>query len=340
MTTDSRTIERQPKLGLYTHLLPQAAQELRREDDAVVAEHIGNLARAVPFDCRHLPREFVLDTGDALFEQNEAIQEPIRLPYPCCYFEFADERAVCAIEYAVYAKPDATRYKVALPLQKPEHPSHRHLGTVVHVYQYSFWEQIAGLSKGMSPLTTATVRGVYSPVYGEFLNEVPADDDTNFFRIEIPDWVRDNFKIDLGFNITEDELLEYSTRFMTDAEKLLLGVLTLLRDRLVVDHVAADPNRWWNHERRKKGKLPTSGDTHVLTVNVPAIQRVASATSGTHESPALHWRRGHWRTLHRASERETRTWVRCHLVGDPSKGFIRSKSYLLVADDELSVIDE
>jgi hypothetical protein len=112
----------------------------------------------------------------------------------------------------------------------------------------------------------------------------------------------------------------------------LLGVLTLLNERLLIDLVEPDPAKKLNSARAKRGKFPVSGARHLLTVNVPAVRRVARRTPiGTHESPALHWRRGHWRLNHRGSEFEKNTWVRKCLVGDPNKGFV-GKSYRLVHD--------
>ena len=75
----------------------------------------------------------------------------------------------------------------------------------------------------------------------------------------------------------------------------------------------------------------------VLTLNVPAIRNEAKRTPlGTHESPALHWRRGHWRTLHRATEAETKTWIRKCLVGDPERGYI-AKNYRLTVTGNRTV---
>jgi hypothetical protein len=115
--------------------------------------------------------------------------------------------------------------------------------------------------------------------------------------------------------------------------KLFLGILALLKMQLLGQTVVPDPAPYINSVRRRKNKLPVSSESRVLTLNVP---KVLAATRGApwpaaslHESPCLHWRRGHWRTLHRQSEFEKRTWINKMLVGDPSKGFVRH-SYKLV----------
>jgi hypothetical protein len=109
------------------------------------------------------------------------------------------------------------------------------------------------------------------------------------------------------------------------------GVLKLLKERLLVDRIEPDPDPVGSMKREKRNQLPWTGETHVLSVNVPAVRQATTTPIGTHESPRLHWRRGHHRTLYRGSEREFETWVRPCLVGDPDKGFVRS-SYRLTSD--------
>lgn len=109
------------------------------------------------------------------------------------------------------------------------------------------------------------------------------------------------------------------------------GVMKLLSEHLLTDRIDPDPDPLGSAKREKRNQLPWTAETHVLTVNVPAVRRAASTTTEAHESPCLHWRRGHHRTLHRGSEFEKITWVRPCLVGDPDKGFIRRSSYRLTA---------
>jgi hypothetical protein len=113
---------------------------------------------------------------------------------------------------------------------------------------------------------------------------------------------------------------------------LVLGMLNLMRDKLVSEEFAADPKPWVNRKRLEAGKYPLSGNRTTITLNVGAVRRlIASApVVTTHESPTLHWRRGHWRVLHRFSEFEKRTWIRRCLVGDPSKGFVGHRDYSVI----------
>jgi hypothetical protein len=111
--------------------------------------------------------------------------------------------------------------------------------------------------------------------------------------------------------------------------RLLAGVLTLLNERLVASEYRPDPQPDLTAARMRRGRLPLSSASRVLTINTAAVRRIAIKPEGTHESPRLHWRRGHWRILHRYSEFESRTWVRRCLVGDPDRGSVH-KDYRLV----------
>lgn len=76
-----------------------------------------------------------------------------------------------------------------------------------------------------------------------------------------------------------------------------------------------------NRAREEAGKLPLYS-YHV--VKLSERHRVSARHfGGTHKSPRLHFRRGHWR--HFASHK---TWIKWMLVGDPELGFI-DKEYRL-----------
>lgn len=71
-----------------------------------------------------------------------------------------------------------------------------------------------------------------------------------------------------------------------------------------------------NTARAKKGKGPLKFTWHTVTIGPrPGPQ---GSKGGTHASPRLHDRRGHWRTT--ASGK--RVWVRDCKVGDASKGVV------------------
>lgn len=74
--------------------------------------------------------------------------------------------------------------------------------------------------------------------------------------------------------------------------------------------------------RQKKGKAPRY-DYHIVTIEEP-MQYERTRNRGHHESPRMHWRRGHVRRLPTGLT----TPVRPTLVGDISKGVV-SKDYLV-----------
>jgi hypothetical protein len=77
-----------------------------------------------------------------------------------------------------------------------------------------------------------------------------------------------------------------------------------------------------NKKRADNGKLPLF-DYHVVSLAKKSRPSSLPTSHGTHRSPRMHFRRGHWR--HFAG---FRTWVRWTLAGNPDLGFI-DKEYRL-----------
>jgi hypothetical protein len=126
--------------------------------------------------------------------------------------------------------------------------------------------------------------------------------------------------------ITVRETNDDTAQLTTKGALALLGILTLMEERLLVNTAQQSVPDAVNEKRRKNGIKPVPPH-RVLTLNLAETRRRAKTSPlQKHESPMLHWRRGHWRTLGRMSEFETRTWVKRCLVGDPDKGFV-SKHY-------------
>jgi hypothetical protein len=149
-------------------------------------------------------------------------------------------------------------------------------------------------------------------IYGEFENE-------NYDDVELP-W---------GITSWNTEQPADNNN-ITTAANFLGGVLTLLDTHLVATEIKPDPAPALTKARAKKGLPPASSETRVLTINTAAVRRTVTATKlHTHESPRLHWRRGHWRVIHRFSEFEGRTWIRRCLVGNPDRGFV-DKDYRVI----------
>ncbi len=304
------------KLGFFTHLLPamneiavalHRAEREQTEDDPwhPIFDFItllDDIARGPTiFDCRGLPVEFLDDTGLAALEEWQALGERIVLPMPNCYFEFADRTGCLATsiietDLGTHPEMDADEARAAA-----EHLKARldagHLDpadvTQVEVRTFPSWRgtDVGAYVKLLTP-ESGYFRNGYRPAGTEGAVE--------FF--EGPQGI--------------------ATR--------IAGVLALLQEKLIATQLVADPAARLNAKRERRGRLPVSGESHVLTINTAALRK---ATRGQqlhrHESPRLHWRRGHWRVLHRFSEFESKSWVRRCLVGDPARGSVH-KDYRVI----------
>ena len=71
-----------------------------------------------------------------------------------------------------------------------------------------------------------------------------------------------------------------------------------------------------NRKRAAKGKPALTFDWHTVEIGPKAIK--IEAQGGTHASPRLHDRRGHWRTYPSGKK----GWVKACKVGDASKGVV------------------
>lgn len=110
------------------------------------------------------------------------------------------------------------------------------------------------------------------------------------------------------------------TPLMTFVWKQVRAICIALDAEVAVHEVTRAPAAL-NEKREKKGE-PLLHDFHVVKLH-GRIAHSGGAHGGTHRSPRLHFRRGHWRHF------EThKTWIRWMLVGDPELGFI-DKSYRL-----------
>jgi len=80
--------------------------------------------------------------------------------------------------------------------------------------------------------------------------------------------------------------------------------------------------------KRMKRDLPPYCDYKVIDLfNGVSSAEKSEHQGGTHSSPKMHIRRGHYRNLHKPTkEGKTKVWVRSSVVGDPTKG-ITLKEY-------------
>jgi hypothetical protein len=80
-----------------------------------------------------------------------------------------------------------------------------------------------------------------------------------------------------------------------------------------------------NRARMKKGKPALDYDWH--TVQVAPSAPKSEPKGGTHASPRLHDRRGHWRIRNGRKH-----WVRACVVGDPDKGVVEKDYHVRTAN--------
>lgn len=107
---------------------------------------------------------------------------------------------------------------------------------------------------------------------------------------------------------------EISEDFIKPAFKMVVvGLLRIFEGS--TGHQPKAANTFINRKRAAKGKRPLSFDWHTVKIEPP--QPKGESLGGSHASPRLHDRRGHWRKL------KTKTvWVKSCKVGDASKGAV------------------
>jgi hypothetical protein len=80
---------------------------------------------------------------------------------------------------------------------------------------------------------------------------------------------------------------------------------------------ATPQNTFINKKRKAKGKSALTFDWHTVEITPP--QEKTPHQGGTHASPRLHDRRGHWRYIKKSNKQ---VWVLPCKVGDASKGVV------------------
>jgi hypothetical protein len=100
-----------------------------------------------------------------------------------------------------------------------------------------------------------------------------------------------------------------------------IRAISIALDAEVASHDVVRAPTALNERRQKKGELPLY-DYRIIKLHGRILRGHAPGT-GSHRSPRLHFRRGHWRHY-----QAHKTWIRWTLVGDPELGFI-DKAYRL-----------
>lgn len=112
--------------------------------------------------------------------------------------------------------------------------------------------------------------------------------------------------------------------------RFICGAISMLMSRDVSTRIEPVPMKL-NAQRERKGKPPI-GEAHVIKVNasVERHYREAGERFRTHASPKMHWRRGHFRTLHRGDENQRIVPVAPSLVGaNDSARVLAPKEYVV-----------
>lgn len=241
------------------------------------------------FDCRRIPADFLADTGAAFLEEYKACKKVFSIPFSECYFEFSDGNLAIAISVSNVLGAET-------------------VDTV----------EVFDARNHLEPLTGYSDDCCSPPPYGSIANGVD-------FETGEQTWT-DSF---YGPVNTNSEIEEQHIERVT---LCVVGAVALLNQSLIASEFVPDVNKRLNKKRTALSKNRISREFRELTLNIAAIRRktkFSNIGSATHSSPALHWRRGHSRLLHRGSEFEKETWVSPCLVGDPDKGFLRT-AYRLV----------
>lgn len=248
------------------------------------------------FDCKQLHEPFVLETGEERLAELRASGEEVHLPYEQCIFEFK-EFATFALETAEYHGGELSE-----EILGADDPSEQ--------YEASGGERFGAVEARVLSFDESDQMNVHAETISKAMHAVHEEENETQLEYEpLVIWNGPNERV-------------------RRATILMLGVITLLEERLLREQECRPLSDKANRKRLVSGARAVR-PYRVLTLNVAeAKRRTRGVMLQEHESPRLHWRRGHWRTLGRLSEFERRTWVRRCLVGDPEKGFV-AKHYTL-----------
>lgn len=100
------------------------------------------------------------------------------------------------------------------------------------------------------------------------------------------------------------------------AFRMVCAALLKLAEQSQAAYKPVPTDSFINRRRKAKGKGPVSFDWHTVEIGPKAVKN--EPQGGTHASPRLHDRRGHWRNLKSGKQ----VWVRSCKVGDASKGIV------------------
>lgn len=288
-------------LHKHEHLKEINPNFWQEADTSVRAIHAiyRDLPEAVLFDCRALDTDFLCDTGFVTNQENSEQGQPTRLPHTHCYFEFGDGVGVYAHERPVYKSDLGANRVIGFQV----------VATAFYMDDVKFVEA-----------HTTHMNGIDEREPNTYDWQVQCDhglDVTDFAHMSVPPSEVD---VDNHYN------------YLIEASRMMSGTLTLLNEQLIATEVVPEGSPQLNKARARRGRPPVDSVYRILTINTAAVRRRVDQDRTPGAEPRkgvrLHWRRGHWRTLHRGSEFEGRAWVRRCLVGDPDLGAV-NKDYRL-----------
>ena len=123
-------------------------------------------------------------------------------------------------------------------------------------------------------------------------------------------------KIDKGLKFYKKDK-EISQEDVRPVFRMVCAILVKLANQKSEAHMPLAKDTFLNRKRKEKGKPPVTFDWHTVEIG-PWIGK-HQPQGGTHSSPRLHDRRGHWRRIKTTGKV---VWVKACKVGDASKGVV------------------
>ena len=155
-------------------------------------------------------------------------------------------------------------------------------------------------------------------IYGYFLSQTPdgidvdmmmARQDRSMILIHTATIVHDGEQLRFLYDDSEPRMAKYIHSAIT-----AIYMMTMSKNNFYMS-VPTPEEAATNRKRISKGKKPLI-EFKVATIEGKKTM-LSSTPHGTHASPRLHWRRGHWRTMTKSGKK---TWIAPMEVGDEDNG--------------------
>lgn len=266
---------------LYPHFVLDSWKKLvgeRRLRDGVFAAGVDQyiqtvfklLAEATVFDfCAINTEEIALELSDFTVEMSQ--RGLLRLPFPICAFLYNND----------VDREDGASSIVMLS-DHPDDPSRFNLTFFAEIRQED--HQLVGAI----------------PILGLADIRLEKHDDGISVRGQKTQLADDRLLVNFVSRTGAKDIGEAVNTFLADETGVTLSLLVMLMSKGVEVRHEPAPDRL-NKQRIKQGRTPIA-DRRVVKINVPNVRYISteSGDMDIHErkSPRMHWRRGHFRTLH------------------------------------------